>query len=252
MDTLWETLRQFASTLGTLAKAQVILVPLIASWVFTGVWVYATEHKRGSGVRPGRALLGLFWLPGLLVYYLFPGQDPAPQPHKESFTFGRTPKTVLAPRSPRTQAMTETTSDGVNTRATQSRSWHSDSETDDGSGHKSSARGGQKPASSAPPPFFLEVLTGKLKGKPLHPPAGLTKIGVGRAINAHIRLEDPTIAPWHVYIEYEETGDWTLRVVDYAARKSSTQVNGRTATVIPLRHRDEIRLGDVLLRFNCS
>jgi hypothetical protein len=113
MGTLWETLREFASTLSTLARAQSVLVLIISSWVFTGVWVFATERKRHDPPRRGRALLGLFWFPGLFLYYAFPGEATAHESKASTFTYEHTPKTVEAPRGWRRSRDEEVTSDGL-------------------------------------------------------------------------------------------------------------------------------------------
>lgn len=248
MEALWETLREFLSTLGTLGKAQAVLVPLLASWVFTGMWVYATERKRYGTTRPGRAWLGLFWLPGLVLYYLFPGAA-SPSVAQPPLRSRRTPETVLAPRNPRGQRGREhdQTRDGSTTggmRPRQITDKTSDGTTSTGSRADASARRMQAP------PFSLEALSGALKGQQLRASATQREVSIGSRVNNTIRLEDPSIAMWHVRLSYEKPGQWTLRVHESAANYR-TEVNGSPATVKPLRHRDEIRLGNVRLRFHC-
>lgn len=248
MEALWETLREFLNTLDTLGKAQVILVPLLASWVFTGMWIYATERKRHSKTRPGRAWLGLFWLPGLLIYYLFPGEalPSATQPPSRG---RRTPETVLAFRNPQGRQSHEhdPTFDGSipdGMRPRQATDKTSDGTTSTGSQADASARRMQAP------PFSLEVLNGALKGKRLQAPATQREVSIGSRVNNTIRLEDPSIAMWHVRLSYEKPGQWTLRVHE-SARKYRTEVNGSPVAIKPLHHRDEICLGEVHLRFYC-
>ena len=250
METLWETLQQFFSTLGTLGRAQSILVPLLASWIFTVMWVYATERKRHGTQRLGRAWLGLFWLPGLLIYYLFQGDPVSTRPRGESLTFRRTPRTLEAPRSPRQKPPDDKTFDGITRTGGISHTGRDSQKTDDGAARGARASAPPAAARPAPTPFFLEVLNGDLKGRRLEAPPGLVEVGIGSRGNNTIRVQDPSIAPWHVLLTYEKTGQWTLRVVEHAMEKYHTQVNGRAAKVLPLQHRDEIQLGNLRLRFN--
>jgi len=249
MENLWETLREFFSTLGTLGKAQSILVPLLASWVFTGMWVYATERKRHGKARPGRAWLGLFWLPGLLIYYLFPGEDPSAKA-QPPLRVRQTPETMVAPRHSRGQNRGEnaTTLDGSGAEGA-ARPRRVTDKTDDGASLQGSraAASARRPQA---PPFYLEVLNGELKGKRLQAPAGYREVSIGSRNNNTLRLEDASIALWHVQISFEKPGKWTLRVHKSAA-KYRTEVNGTAVAVKSLLHRDEIRLGEIRLRFNC-
>jgi hypothetical protein len=253
MGTLWETLREFASTLSTLARAQSVLVLIISSWVFTGVWVFATERKRHDPPRRGRALLGLFWFPGLFLYYAFPGEATAHESEASTFTYEHTPKTVEAPRGWRRSRDEEVTSDGLGPTPAAARSSRRREleATDDGTS-----------LASAPPPpsprrrasrttaFSLEVLSGSRKGERLSPPSGKREIYMGRRHNNDIQLADPSVADWHVVISYEESGQWVLRVVEHAVARYETEVDGRLVKVKPLDHGSEIRLGEVRLRFH--
>ena len=250
MNMLWETLREFSSTLVTLFRAQTILVPLITSWVFTGMWVYTTERKRHGHTRSGRAFLGLFWLPGLLVYYLFQKDAQLPQSQGHTFTAQRTPETARAEDFQRNSSADAVTFDGVQTvdKVSRTRRWHQ--ETDDGSTTRASVRGSKTATSSAPTPFSLEVLSGKLKGQKLQAPPGAREVGIGTRRNNQIQLPDSKVAPWHVVLKYERTGEWVLRVVEHAAAKYETKINGKVLKVKPLEHRDVIQLGNVRLRYH--
>jgi len=250
MDALWEIVQEFASTLVTLLRAQVVLIPLIASWIFTVMWVYATERRRRGRARSGRAFLGLFWLPGLLVYYLSSKDTQAPS-QGQTFTGKRTPKTMRAEDVKRAQRASDVTFDGVQTVDTVSRVRQGQQKTDDGSTAAPAAPLSRTAAKSAPRPFILEVLNGSLKGQKLQAPDGAREVGIGSRNNNQIQLQSPRVAPWHVVVKYEKTGAWVLRVVENSAAQYETKVNGKAATVKPLEHRDEIQLGDVRLRFHC-
>lgn len=261
MDALWEIVQEFASTLVTLLRAQVVLIPLIASWIFTVMWVYATERRRRGRARSGRAFLGLFWLPGLLVYY-FSSKDTQVQSQGQTFTGKRTPKTVRAEDVKRDQHASDVTFDGVQTVDTVSRVRQGQQKTDDGSMPGVLVRPSVTVVKATPSPFILEVLNGSMKGQKLQAPAGAREVGIGSRNNNQIQLQSSKVAPWHVVVKYERTGAWVLRVVEPSVTQSAkkgngkavyeTKVNGKVVKMKLLEHRDEIQLGDVRLRFHCS
>ena len=250
MDSFWTFLREFGSTLGTLARAQGILVLLMASWVFTGVWVYATERKRHGEARRGQAGLGIFWLPGLLVYYLFPVEERTMQALPESFAFERTPKTVDG-FLPGKRQEEIATFDGTDYPANASDRPQSEQETDDGAVRLPAAQANSDPLSQASEGmgFSLEVMRGALSGERYVSPPDKHRVYIGSRDNNDIQFKVETIAPWHVYLSYEKNRQWVLRVVDRVEAKYTTKVNGLDIKMKALDPGDEIQLGDIYLRF---
>jgi hypothetical protein len=252
MDSLRTFLQEFGSTLGTLAKAQSILVLLAASWVFTGVWVYATERKHHPESHSDRAWLGLFWLPGLLLYYLFPEGYVADTPSNETFTFSQTPKTVEASFAERRQEEAATF-DGHTLSRGAAHSTGDNQKTSDGDVQRSSPQAPprkESPPTRSVPGFWLEVLEGPSPGTRYPSPSGKRKVYVGSRSNNDIIVDETSVAPWHVALSYEDNHQWVLRVVEHAQAEYKTKVNELSATVKPLKPGDEIQLGDVRLRFH--
>ncbi len=250
MDSFWIFLQEFGSTLGTLARAQGILVLLMATWVFTGVWVYATERKRHDKVRRGQAGLGLFWLPGLLVYYLFPAGERTVHASPEPFAFEQTPKTVDGFFQEKRQEDIATFDGRDYPTGAVSRP-QSEQKTDDGAVRLPAAQvpsNGPAQASEVPG-FSLEVTRGPLKGKRYIPPPDKHKVYIGSRDNNDIWFEAETVAPWHVSLNYEKNRQWILRVVEHAKAKYITKVNDLDVTMKALDPGDEIQLGDIYLRF---
>lgn len=253
MDSLWTFLQEFGSTLGTLVRAQSVLVLLMATWVFTGVWVYATERKRHGKAHRGRAGLGIFWLPGLLVYYLFPAEERTAQAPLEPFAFEQTPKTVDG-FFPGKQQEEIPTFDGTDYPASPSARSQSEQETDDGAVRLPAAQAQPNPLSQASevPGFSLEVVRGPLRGKRYISPLDKHKVYVGSRDNNDIQFEADTVAPWHVSLNYEKNRQWILRVVEHAKIKYITKVNDLDVTMKTLDPGDEIQLGDIYLRFELA
>lgn len=250
MGSFWAFLREFGSTLGTLARAQSILVLLMTTWVFTGVWVYATERRRHGNARRGRAGLGLFWLPGLLVYYLFPAEERTAQAPSETFAFEQTPKTIDG-FFPGKRQEEIATFDGSGYPPGAASRPQSEQETDDGAVRLPAAQARHHTPSQVPqvPGFSLEVMRGPLRGKRYVSPPDKHKVYIGSRDNNDIQFEIETVAPWHVYLSYEKNRQWILRVVDRVEAKFTTKVNGLDIKTKALDPGDEIQLGDIYLRF---
>lgn len=250
MDSFWIFLQEFGSTLGTLARAQGILVLLVATWIFTGMWVYATERKRHGKVRRGQAGLGLFWLPGLLVYYLFPAEERTAQAPPETFAFEQTPKTVDG-FFPGKRQEEVATFDGSGYPTGAASGPRSEQKTDDGAVRLPAAQARPNtPSQASPVPgVSLEVIRGPLRGQRYVSPPDKHKVYIGSRENNDIQFETETVAPWHVSLNYEKNRQWILRVVEHAKTKHITKVNDLHVTMKALDPGDEIQLGDIYLRF---
>lgn len=244
MDQVWALLQEFGSTLGTLAKAQSILLLFITTWVFTTVWIYATERNLHGKARPGYAWLGLFWLPGLLIYYLFPKNSSAEQKSVDTPMLNQTPETIEAPYPEKRQEEIATF-DGNTHITTVSKEEKWDEETDDGAIQPSPS-----PRRPTPCGFVLTLLKGPMRGKQYSSPKDKRSVYIGSRSNNDIKITQETIAPWHVALSYEDNQQWVLRVVEHAKTKYVTKVNGLNATVKPLNQGDKIQLGDLSFKFH--
>jgi hypothetical protein len=271
-----EGIKEIINTLAMLAKAQSALCLLGSSWMFTIAWVFASERKKGADSSLARAVLGFFWLPGLLVYYLLPEVKPAPQ-QRISPTLRQTPETQLAPRKSTpdrrdsTQQRAQTTWDGTSKakQARRTRRPRADQVTDDGAARRrsrgtTSRRGGRatgdgsvprrratsdRAASAASAGYRLRVLNGALKGTdfPLKP--GRSHY-IGTARNNDLQLRrDEGIARWHAVIEWRD-GDYVLRDADNEEQHDiSVNDIAVQVKVKPLREGDVLRLGRTRLKF---
>ena len=68
---------------------------------------------------------------------------------------------------------------------------------------------------------------------------------VGRAASNDIQIDHPNVSRHHVELRVDDSTIW---LIDLASR-NGTLVNGRPVKHRALRHGDEIRIGDCILRF---
>lgn len=255
-------IKEIIETLITLAQAQSLLCLLGSSWMFTIAWVFAVERKRGANTRLGRALWGVFWLPGLLAYYLLP--DIAPEARSPiSPTLGQTPTTHEAPAR-RTQERANTS------RRREAHTWdggpavprdrspqpkQSNQETADAAVWARRQPDGARPSAAPADPAHqhqLRVLDDRSRDKCFTLTPGLP-IHIGNARNNAIRLpKEEGIAGWHAVIEWRE-GDWLLMDAD-TGEAHPISVNGvaAQAKMRVLREGDVIKLGRIQLKFERS
>jgi len=248
-----EQIREIISMLGTLAQAQSSLCLLGSSWMFTIAWVFATERRKGGASRLGRALLGLFWLPGLLVYYLLPDVQPESD-RPLSPDLRRIPKTRVASRG-QTPGPDRVTHDGATDRATRQGACRS---ADDRITYDGATTPHPTPTSDVetqdrePARYHLRVLNGSLKDQrfPLST-GGSTKIGSANG-NAIQLAGDAGVARRHAEIRVRG-GTYVLRDRDtsepHAIFVNDVQVKVKVAQ---LREGDVMQLGKTRLRFERS
>lgn len=252
-----DEIKEIISTLGMLAKAQSSLCLLGSSWLFTIAWVFAAERKKGAASKPLRAWLGVFWLPGLFVYYVLPDVQATPR-RRLSPTLHTTPKTAIAPgpttpeRHRRAQRRDQVTSDGT-AQPTRNRSAsraQAEQMTDDGTGLNKhdgvrSPRAGGQDVSA----YQLRVLNGALKDHVFPLKSGKAAF-IGSGFSNDIRLrKDEGVAGWHAVINWQNR-DCVLEDPDnhehhdIIVNNSVVKVKKR-----PLREGDILKLGRTELRF---
>jgi len=240
-----ETLREFIGILGALAQAQSSLCLLGSSWMFTIAWVFATERRKGSESQLGRALLGLFWLPGLLVYYLLPDVQPeadrsiAPQLRK-------TPKTRLAPHdeTPGPERTTRDRAAGTSRRAAR-RSTDDRVTRERGARHTSSRE--LETVQRHTGGYHLRVLNGKLKGETFAlDPVGSLRIGSGSGNDLRI-TDDGEVVQRHAAVK-GENGRYILRDSS-TAEVHTTLVNDIRVDLAQLSKGDIVQVGRTRLKF---
>ena len=95
----------------------------------------------------------------------------------------------------------------------------------------------------------LVALAGELLATPI--PLERAEVTLGRALDAHVRLNDAKASRLHACISTEvdpESSRPTFRITDLQST-NGTLVNGRAITEVVLNHGDKILIGDQLFRF---
>jgi len=232
-------------------QAQSALCLLVVSWIFTIVWVFAAEYQK-SPRQISRAFLGLFWLPGLALYYLFPSKNlDAKEP--TLYRKAHTPQTMVAPPWRASHTDEVATFDGeisAGRGASSQPRGHTAVTTDDGQAAHPTiklTRPKQEPQIAI---FELVWLNGPDKGR-VWQSQGQREVHIGRHPNNHIEItKDPQVARWHAVLEVTTTGEVILRDADENA-PHITEVNGHNTRtkVKQLNNGDRLRLGNTQLGF---
>jgi two-component system, cell cycle response regulator len=95
----------------------------------------------------------------------------------------------------------------------------------------------------------LVALAGELLATPI--PLEQTEVTLGRALEAHVRVNDAKASRLHAAITTEndpDSGETVFKIRDLNST-NGTLVNGRTITEATLRHGDKILIGAQLFRF---
>lgn len=252
-----EELQGVVEIVRVLTKAQSSLCLLGTSWLAIFAWVFAAEQKKGNAGKRWRALLGVFWLPGLLAYYLLPDMNPNRQTRLSPTL--RRPKTTVVksksstPGKPRRGGRQVITYDGVpqddvSQKKSLARRAHV---TDDGASRISdvSQQPVQDPASST---FQLRVLVGARKNT-VHQLLPGQVYHIGCAPNNHIRLsEKDGVARWHAVVEWLH-GNVILRDAEDDERHSISVNQAPVQIKVKVLHEgDIIQLGRAQLKFERS
>ena len=245
MEELIQFIKQFVRTLGTLVQAQSILCLIFASWIFTSTWVFTSERKKRDHSL-GISLLGLFWLPGLAIYYLIrqvlvDNEKLEPQ----------TPYTLQRQTSETQTVPSPSPVDEIITFQANG----SDEPSGDSQPSASNAITHQipklDPEPSRPesrlPQFKLEILDGQLKGQ-VYEFEG-KYVSIGSHSNNNLQLDgDATVQRWHAEIKLNKMSEFEFRRLGNEAGHI-TMVNGQSTKLKQLVDKDEILLGNTRLRF---